>query len=123
MKLNHLSVIGLALCCAGPVPPQSNVQCSMNTDGVFEAALVWRNTLGAERANALCRTATAGRIQDLADGDHAAPAPASYRPPDPQEGGGPILAGFFLGVTHLFAKRGRTDPLVNPLAHQNGPMR
>jgi len=26
-------------------------------------------------------------------------------------------------VTHLFAKRGRTDPLVNPLAHQNGPMR
>ncbi|MCW5284946.1 hypothetical protein [Verminephrobacter eiseniae] len=85
MKLNHLSVIGLALCCAGPVPAQSNVQCSMNTDGVFEAALVWRNTLGAERANALCRTATAGRIQDLADGDHAAPAPASYRPLYPQE--------------------------------------
>jgi len=94
MKLNHLSVIGLALCCAGPVPAQSNVQCSMNTAGVFEAALVWRNTLGAERANALCRTATAGRIQDPADGDHAAPAPAwpaqqpapaSYRPLYPQE--------------------------------------
>src|SRR6218665_3333996 len=80
MKLNHLSVIGLALCCAGPVPAQSNVQCSMNTDGVLESALVCLNTPGAERANALCRTATAGRIQDLADGDHAAPAPASLQP-------------------------------------------
>lgn len=46
----------LAAVAAGPVMAQSKIQCSMGPNGVLEAALVWQNTLGSERANALCRT-------------------------------------------------------------------
>lgn len=61
MQIHAKSTILLlsALTLTGPVMAQSSIQCAMGANGVMEAALVWRNTLGADRANALCRSAPA----------------------------------------------------------------
>ena len=53
-KSTMIAVLAVA---SGMAVAQSSVQCEVGSNGQLEAALVWRNTLGAERANALCRTA------------------------------------------------------------------
>ena len=46
----------LAMAAAsGGTYAQSNIQCIVGPNGALEAALVWRNTLGTDRANAICR--------------------------------------------------------------------
>lgn len=56
-KAVAISVVAIA--GTGAAHAQSSVQCTLGPNGQLEAALVWRNTLGAERADALCRTARA----------------------------------------------------------------
>lgn len=56
-KAVAISVVAIA--GTGAAHAQSSVQCTLGPNGQLEAALVWRNTLGAERADALCRTASA----------------------------------------------------------------
>lgn len=51
------TIITVFAATSGMALAQSSVQCEVGFNGQLEAALVWRNTLGAERANALCRTA------------------------------------------------------------------
>jgi hypothetical protein len=34
---------------------QSKIQCVQGSDGQYQAALIWQNTLGIERANSICR--------------------------------------------------------------------
>ena len=72
-----LFVFASALTVMGSAAAQSNVQCVMNANGVMEAALVWRNTLGAERANALCRAASVPQKM-VSTQQHQAHAPSSY---------------------------------------------
>lgn len=40
---------------SGSTYAQSSIQCTIGPNGTLEAALVWRNTLGTDRANAICR--------------------------------------------------------------------
>lgn len=60
-KAVAISVVAIA--GTGAAHAQSSVQCTLGPNGQLEAALVWRNTLGTERANALCRTASASVVQ------------------------------------------------------------
>lgn len=65
----------IALCAtaySAQVAAQSSVQCVIGANGTLEAALIWRNTLGADRANALCRSAMPQRP--------IAQSPAATRP-------------------------------------------
>ena len=69
---------------ATPAMAQSSVQCVMGADGTLEAALVWRNTLGTERANALCRTASPAKAHATAINrvpPGTAPSTAAAQPP------------------------------------------
>ncbi|SER34558.1 hypothetical protein [Giesbergeria anulus] len=50
-------ISAIAIVGTGAAHAQSSVQCTLGPNGQLEAALVWRNTLGTERADALCRTA------------------------------------------------------------------
>ncbi|MBX9936124.1 MAG: hypothetical protein K2Y10_05985 [Burkholderiaceae bacterium] len=50
-------ISAVAIAGTGAAHAQSSVQCTLGPNGQLEAALVWRNTLGTERADALCRTA------------------------------------------------------------------
>ena len=72
-----LFVFASALTVMGSAAAQSSVQCTVNANGVMEAALVWRNTLGAERANALCRAASVPQKM-VSTQQHQAHAPSSY---------------------------------------------
>lgn len=60
-KATLISMIALAGC--GSALAQSNIQCTVGPDGQLQAALVWRNTLGMERADSLCRTAPMPVVQ------------------------------------------------------------
>lgn len=55
-KVSVISII--AIVGNGATYAQSTVQCTLGPTGQLQAALVWRNTLGTERADALCRTAS-----------------------------------------------------------------
>lgn len=56
-------VSAVAIAGVGAAHAQSSVQCTLGPNGQLEAALVWRNTLGTERADALCRTASIPAVQ------------------------------------------------------------
>ena len=62
---------------------QSSVQCSVGPDGKLNAALVWQNTLGVERANALCKSEQTPKItqshRDQSQHSHVGNV-ASYQP-------------------------------------------
>lgn len=46
------------LSCAQFANAQSKVQCIRGADGKLQAALVWQNTLGVQRANMICFTSS-----------------------------------------------------------------
>jgi hypothetical protein len=51
---SFFALVALAAAACG-AQAQSSIQCTVGPNGLLEAALVWRNTLGADRANAMCR--------------------------------------------------------------------
>lgn len=58
------AVLGLGVTSAFA---QSSIQCFKSGDGIYQAALVWQNTLGARRANGMCQAqadAMAKRAQE-----------------------------------------------------------
>lgn len=57
-----VAISAVAIAGTGAAHAQSSVQCTLGPNGQLEAVLVWRNTLGTERANALCRTASAPAV-------------------------------------------------------------
>ncbi|WP_234265130.1 hypothetical protein [Hydrogenophaga sp. NFH-34] len=44
-----------AVVAAFSASAQSSIECRPADDGSYQAALIWQNTLGAERANAICQ--------------------------------------------------------------------
>lgn len=99
-----LASAALLLGASSPAVAQSSIQCTIGPGGKLEAALVWRNTLGAERANALCQSASATR---------AAPA-AGY---SMQANAGPmgLNPGFSQGYQPMNAARPMQEPEYVPL--------
>lgn len=65
MKKNRIFIATalIAACTTGFT--QTSVQCTVGADGRLAAALVWQNTLGIERANALCNSAHRPPIQSM----------------------------------------------------------
>lgn len=51
------ALLPFAVACMFAVPAQAQVTCSVNPmSGRYEAALAWQNTLGVDRANAMCQS-------------------------------------------------------------------
>lgn len=54
-KIQASIAVALALTINGQIFAQTRVQCHIDDTGSVSAALIWQNTLGAERANGICR--------------------------------------------------------------------
>lgn len=84
---------------------QSSIQCTVGPGGKMEAALVWRNTLGTERANALCQSASVARG-----------APGLGHSMQPMAGASVSMgAGFAQGYQPMNAARPMQEPEYVPL--------
>lgn len=85
MLIQHLTkvaLVSIAVAGSGVAFAQSSVQCTKGTNGQLQAALVWRNTLGVERADALCRTAAPVQVVVQQQGivGYQQPSPQSSTP-------------------------------------------
>lgn len=55
MKAQNILVLAALVAAVSSASAQSSVECRVGPGGEYQAALVWQNTLGVERANAICR--------------------------------------------------------------------
>lgn len=53
--MKRIYLVALAAVAPTVCMAQSKIQCVQGADGQYQAALIWQNTLGVERANAICR--------------------------------------------------------------------
>lgn len=55
MKATKVSILLAGILACGAATAQSSIECRPGPDGKFQAALIWQNTLGVERANTICQ--------------------------------------------------------------------
>ena len=79
-----VAISAVAIAGTGAAHAQSSVQCTLGPNGQLQAALVWRNTLGTERADALCRTASIPVAQQQIQ-QRPTIAPSIHQPPMQQQ--------------------------------------
>lgn len=56
---------------------QSKIECVLAADGQYQAALIWQNTLGVERANSICRMNAPAPVQVVVPATQAPEASAA----------------------------------------------
>ena len=107
------AISAVALAGTGAAHAQSSVQCTLGPNGQLQAALVWRNTLGTERADALCRTARAPVAQQQTQ----QPAIVASVQPPPMQYQYPVQPTITAGVNYHVAPPQHPYPAA-PTAYQ-----